>query len=140
MKLLLMLIISMPLFGFGQTTADYNLAIVKFKKFYNAGQGDSINAMFGHSWDQAKAYKSLWTNDGTTKLLNDLGTITSFKFIGIDKSDPQKVHVYQAIFSKVGQKTTSFTLDKQNSLSTFRLVTSSNGIDKLVRKEKKVSK
>jgi hypothetical protein len=140
MKLLIILLILLPFSGIGQTTADYNFAMAKFQKFYNAAQGDSINAMCGHSWGEAKAYKPLWTNDETAKLLDDLGTLLSFKFIGIDKSDPQKVYVFQTIFSKAGQKTTSCTLDKENALLTFRLVTNSSGIEKLVRKAKKVSK
>lgn len=140
MKLLVLIIMSIPFYGIGQTTADYNFAMEKFQKVYNAGQGDSINAMFGHSWDQAKAHKPLWTNDGTAELLNELGTLISFRFIGIDKSDPQKVYVFQTIFSKAGQKTTSCTLDKENAFLTFRLVTSSNGINKLVRKAKNISR
>jgi len=47
----------MPLAVAGQTVNSYQQAMEKFKKFYNAGQGDSINAMFGHEWDETKLTK-----------------------------------------------------------------------------------
>ena len=130
----------LPLFCSSQTTKDYNLAMQKFKAFYNAGQGDSINAMFGHSLDQAKARKTLWTNDEAAKALEELGKLESCKFIGIDESDPQKVYVFQTVFSKAGKKMTSCTLNKELAFGTFRLVTIPDKITKRPGKQKQAAK
>lgn len=140
MKVFVTVFFFLPLFCSSQTVKDYNSAIQKFKTFYNAGQGDSINAMFGHSWDQAKAIKPLWTNEETANALQELGTIESFKFIGIDKADPQRVYVFQTIFSKAGKKMTSCTLDKELAFGTFRLVTIPDNITKQSTRQKKVVK
>lgn len=136
MKRLLFLTFMLPLAVMAQTDSYHESAMKKFQQFYNAGQGDSINAMFGHSWDQAKTIKPLWTNEDVAKMQEEYGTLESFKFIGIDKKDPQKVRVFLTVFSKAGQKTTSCTLDKAHAFSTFRFMTTSNGISKLVRKAK----
>ena len=139
MKLFITVFFFLPLFCSSQTTKDYNLAMQKFQTFYNAGQGDSINAMFGHSWDQANAKKTLWTNDEAAKALEELGTLESYKFIGIDELDPQKVYIFQTTFSKAGKKMTSCTLDKKLAFGTFRLVTIPDNITKQTSKQKKAS-
>lgn len=136
MKPLLFLLFMLPLVGMAQSVNYHESAMKKFQQFYNAGQGDSINAMFGHSWDQAKTIKPLWTNEDVAKMQEEYGTLQSFNFIGIDQADPQKVYVYQTVFSKAGAKTTSCTLDKENAFSTFRFITTSDGISKLLRKAK----
>ena len=105
----------------------------KFQTFYNAGQGDSINAMFGHGWDQMKLTKPLWTNAGTDELLEEYGILKSFKFVGVDTSDPSNVYVFQTVFSKKGAKATSLTLDKDNNLGTFRFITTSDEITQLIK-------
>ena len=133
MKFLAILVLLMPLALLGQTPKSHSQAMEKFKKFYNAGQGDSINAMFGHEWDQMKATKPLWTNAKVAELLQEYGSLKSFEFVGVDTLDPNKVYVFKTFFSKVGAKTTSLTLDKDNSLSTFRFITTSEGITQLLR-------
>lgn len=134
MKLLASLLLLLPMAVMAQSETPHETAMGKFQKFYNAGQGDSINAMFGHSWDQAKAIKPLWTNEDVARMQEEYGTLVSYKFIGIDKTDPQKVHVFQTVFSKAGARTTSCTLDKDNAFATFRFMTTSDRISKLVRK------
>lgn len=138
MKRLVFLLLMLPFAAMAQSDSYHESAMKKFQQFYNAGQGDSINAMFGHSWDQAKAIKPLWTNEDVARMQEEYGTLESFKFIGIDKTDPQKVRVFQTVFSKAGAKTTSFTLNKENDFSTFRFMTTSDRISKLVRKAKRV--
>jgi len=134
MKLLASLLLLLPMAVMAQSETPHEIAMGKFQKFYNAGQGDSINAMFGHSWDQAKAIKPMWSNEDVARMLEEYGTLQSIKFIGIDKTDPQRVSVFLTTFSKAGQKTSSCTLDPENALSTFRFMTTSNRISKLVRK------
>jgi hypothetical protein len=127
----------LPIAATSQTITDYKQAMEKFQKFYNAGHGDNINAMFGHEWDEIKASNPLWTNKQVATHLDELGTLKSFKFIGIDTLDPNKVYVFQTHFSKAGLKTTSLTLDKDYNLATFRFITTSDGITELLNKRKK---
>ena len=133
MKFLVILMFMTPFALEGQTMKSYQQAMEKFKKFYNAGKGDSINAMFGHEWDEFKSKKPVWTNDRSAGFLNEYGTLQSFKFIGIDTSDPNKVYVFQTVFSKKGVNATSLTLDKNNQLGTFRLITTSDEITHLLK-------
>jgi hypothetical protein len=137
MKLFALFAFLLPLTVAGQTTNDYEHAMEKFQKFYNAGRGDSINAMFGHSWDEMKTRNPLWTNDDIASRLEEFGTLKSFKFIGIDTLDPNKVYVFQTFFSKGGAKTTSLTLDKDYYFDTFRFMTTSDGITQLLKKYKR---
>jgi len=137
MKFFALLAFLLPLTVVGQTTNDYEHAMEKFQRLYNAGHGDSINAMFGHSWDEMKTRNPLWTNDDIASRLEEFGTLKSFKFIGIDTLDPNKVYVFQTFFSKGGEKTTSLTLDKDYHFDTFRFITRSDGITELLKKYKR---
>ena len=136
MKLYTLLVLALPFSAIGQTKNPYNQAMQKFQKFYNAAQGDSINAMFGKDWDDMKLTHALWTNDAAAKSLKEVGYLRSFKFIGIDTSDPQKVYVFKTYFSKKGALTTSLTLDSDYNLGTFRFITTSEGISKLLKSGK----
>jgi|SRR5215831_8412808 len=132
MKLFAFFFFLFPIALEAQTKSDYEHAMAKFQRFYNAGQGDSICAMSEHpEWS-----KFLWANDKTASALKEFGTLVSFKYIGVDTSDPDKVHVFKTLFSKVGAMTTSLTLDKNNHLGTFRFITTSEGITQLLRKDK----
>ncbi|MBL7723871.1 MAG: hypothetical protein JNK27_06965 [Chitinophagaceae bacterium] len=135
MKFIALVIFLLPLAVAGQSKTDYENAMTKFQKFYNAGLGDSINAMFGYSPDDFKPTKPLWTNEGNASALKEFGTLKSFKYIGIDKSDTYDVYVFVTIFSKAGAKTTSLTLNKNYSLGTFRFITTSDGINDLLKKQ-----
>ncbi len=133
MKLLAIAVFLMPLAVAGQSANSYQKAMEKFKKFYNAGQGDSINAMFGHGWDEMKSTSPLWTNAQAAEYIKEYGSLRSFKFIGVDSLDPNRVYVFKTFFSKAGARTTSLTLDKDNGLGTFRFITTSEGITQLLR-------
>jgi hypothetical protein len=139
MKFFAFFVFLLPLAVAGQSKIDYERAMSTFQRFYNAGQGDSINVMFGHGWDEMKLTKALWTNADAAEYLKEYGKLESFKFIGIDESDPNKVYVYETVFSKAGTKTTSLTLDENRDLSTFRFITSSESISLLQRKQKRSS-
>ena len=133
MKLLVLLAFLMPLAMAAQTADSYQQAMEKFQRFYNAGQGDSINAMYGREWDETKSTKAIWTNEKAADLLKEYGKLKSFKFVGVDKSDPNSVHVFQTVFTKKGAAATSLSLDKENSFSTFRLITDSDEISRLLK-------
>lgn len=137
MRKIAFLFFLLPIVVAGQSTITYEQVMGKFQKFYNAGQGDSVNAMFGNEWNQTKSVTSLWTNKKNDELLKEYGYLKSFKFIGIDTSDPNKVYVFETKFSKKGAKTTSLTLDSDNNLSTFRFITTSKGIMKLLEKSRR---
>jgi hypothetical protein len=130
MKLFAFFFFLVPLAVVGQTKLDYEHAMAKFQTFYNAGQGDSVSAMFGYKEDY------VWTNKNNALRLEEFGTLKSFKFIGIDTADPNKVWVFKTTFSKGGVKTTSLTLDKNKHLDTFRFITESDGITELLKKDK----
>jgi hypothetical protein len=137
MKFLISLLFILPIAATGQTVTDYKHVMKKFQKFYNAGLGDSINAMFKHEWEQPKELEPMWTNKSVAEELNNSGTLKSFKFIGIDTLDPQKVYVFQTVFSKAGTKSTSLTLDKDHNIRTFRFFTIPDGVSALLHKRNK---
>jgi hypothetical protein len=140
MKWLPLTLLLLPVFANAQNKSDFENAMATFKKFYNAGQGDSINKMFGQSWEKMKATTALWTNEDNKQMLEKYGVMQSFKFIGIDKTDPKKVYVFKTVFSKGGEQTTSLTLDKKNKFKTFRFITFSDGIAKLIKKNREENK
>jgi len=126
----------LPMAVAGQSKTDYENIMAKFQNFYNSGKGDSINAMFAHRQNDIKSSRALWTNDGIVSLLEEFGILKSFKYIGIDNSDSNKVHVFETIFSKAGAKTTSLTLYNDYSIGTLRFITTSESINELLRKFK----
>lgn len=137
MKLLSILVYLIPFTLAGQVSNPYQQTMQNFKKFYNAAQGDSINSMYGRGWDKMKQTKALWTNVKAKELLKEYGKLISFKFIGVDKEDPQKVYVFQTVFSKKHDNATSFTLDSENKFGTFRFSTSSDEIIRLIKNSQK---
>ncbi len=129
MKYFIILACLLPAIAFGQTQKDYDQAMARFVRLYNAQKGDSINASFGHK-------TNIWSNSETASLIEKYGTIKSFKFLGVDHEDPNNVYVYITLFSKAGEKTTSFTIDKQSYFGTFRFITMSDGIEAMLKKKK----
>jgi hypothetical protein len=133
MKLLAILVFMIPFALEGQTVASYKQAMENFKKFYNAGHGDRINAMFEDDKSNFKKTRPSWTNAKAAEMLATYGRLESFKFIGVDTVDPNKVYVFQTVFKKKGAKTTSFGLNKNNQLSTFRFDATSDEITRLLQ-------
>jgi hypothetical protein len=136
MKPLALLSCLLPFTIAAQTRADYEHVMAKFQRFYNEGQGDSINSMSQPSIRLATKNHPMWTNESNNALLKQYGKLKSFTFLGIDKTDPDNVYVFQTFFSKAGAKTTSLTLDEYSKLGTFRFITTSDGIDDLLKKRK----
>lgn len=136
MKTLTLLAFLLPITVFAQTETDYQKAMTKFQQYYNAGQGDSIHAMFQRAHQADNDIAPLWTKESNASLLKEFGTLKSFSFLGIDETDPNKVYVFQTMFSKAGARTTSLTLEENFRLGTFRFITTSAGIDELLKKQK----
>jgi hypothetical protein len=136
MKILVCFAFLLPITVAAQTKTDYQHVMAKFQRFYNAGQGDNIHAMFKPAVQLATASHPLWTNESNANLLKQFGALKSFTFLGVDKTDPSNVYVFQTFFSKAGAKTTSLTLDENSRLGTFRFITTSEGIDDLLKKGK----
>ncbi len=136
MKILTLLALALPLCVIAQNPKHHEDAMKRFQKFYNAGQGDSVNAMFGHGWDKMKSTRPIWTNDENARYLKKVGYLKSFSFIGIDTLDPEKVYVFRTVFSKAGVKNSSLTLESDNMLGTFRLITTPDGLLKTSKPRK----
>ena len=106
----------------------------QFIRCYNASQDDSVYNLFS---DTTKKYISPERNARTMKSFRDnCGKVLSYKYLGVDSLDPNFVTVFKTKWSIVGDKTTSFTLDKKNKFDTWRFITSSDGIDNLLKLEK----
>jgi hypothetical protein len=137
MKVLFCIAFLLPITVIAQTKSDYEHAMANFQRFYNAGQGDSICAMFHiDNPSMEKGIESLWSNERTAEALQQSGMLKSFKYIGVDQTDVDTVRVFQTLFSIAGAKTTSLTLHKDYKLGTFRLMTISDGIKDLLKKRK----
>lgn len=135
MKILLCIVFLLPITAIAQTKSDYQHAMANFQRFYNAGRGDSITAMFNPPF-QSMEVNPLWTNERTAQALKEFGTLKSFRYIGVDETDHDTVRVFQTFFSKAGAKTTSLTLHTDYKLGTFRFMTTSDGIEALLKKRK----
>lgn len=117
-----------------QTKADCEHIMARFMKFYNARQNDSIYEMF--SVEDRKYISSGQNAEAMKWNIDSMGFMKSYEYLGIDSDDPEHVFVFKTNWSRIGEKTSSFTLDKEYKFNTFRLWTSSPGIDKLLKKKK----
>jgi hypothetical protein len=122
----------LQLSAFAQTTKDYERAMGSFVKFYNNSQSDSIINL---SAPEYRAH-NMWTSELIASSQKEYGTIKSYRYIGIDTSDPGKVAVFKMVLTKAGVKASSLTLDKRNYIGTFRFFTSSDEIEKMLKRSK----
>ena len=115
-----------------QTKADYEIAIARFTKFYNSKQADSIQNMWSPKED------NMWDVKMTEGVNKKYGKIVSYKYLGIDSTDTEQhgLAVFKIQFSKAGKKALSLTMEKGKYLGTFRFITSSPHIDKMLREAK----
>lgn len=139
MKIIAIVIFLLPVVLFGQSKMDYYQATMEtFQKFYNAGQGDSINALiFKHTPDVMRSIEPMWSNKRVAELHQEFGLLNSIRYIGIDQTDPDKVRVFETVFSKAGSKTTSLSFFKNGDICNFRFITESDGINELLKKSRK---
>lgn len=96
-------------------------------------KANSIYAMFKSGIQSLTAEDPFWTNESNSDLLKQFGTLKSFTFLCIDKTE-SNVYVFQTFFSNAGAKTTNLTLYENSRLGTFRFITTSEGIDALFNK------
>jgi hypothetical protein len=137
MKNLLLIFLLLPCFVFAQTQTDYEGAIGRFMKFYNSKQGDSIVKMWPSDAPYIESIKRSWNKEVMESLHEKYGKLLSYEYVGIDTEDSNPgLAVFKTKYSVVGEKTTSLSLDDKKHLSTFRFITSSDGIDKLLRVKK----
>jgi hypothetical protein len=125
-----LLFLIQPIIVFSQTKADAEHVMGVFMKFYNAGKNDSIYNLLSVS--DKKMISKAKNADDMKWYKDNFGAMLSFEYLGIDNED-DNVIVFKTNWSKGGKKTSSFTLDKENKFLTFRLGTSSPGIDKLLK-------
>jgi len=138
MKKMLIVLVFIPFVGFSQSRHVYDSVMGKFVSYYNAMQGDSIKAMWYYDKDMVKWLNDAWSKQSLSELHREYGKIQSFGFLGIDEEDPNPgLAVFKTKFSVAGSKTLSFAFDSTGYFGTFRFVTSSPGIDKLLKAEKK---
>lgn len=123
MKIYCLLILFIPLASKAQSVKDYESAMKKFQKFYNAGKGDRINAMFRDTNITMMNGRHMWNDIDIKPLIKEFGFLKSIKFLGIDTTDPQNVYVFETKFSKKGTAMTSLTLIGEKQLGTFRFIT-----------------
>jgi len=118
-----------------QSQADYEKVMVRFQKFYNAGQSDSIRAMFSDDWGTTTEKRArLWR--GGDDLLKEYGKIESMKYLGAEAEDPdKKVRIFKVICTK-STHATGLSIDKMGKLQTFRFDTSSDDIDEMMKNAK----
>ncbi len=137
MKNILFILLFLPVIGFAQTRKDHERVMAKFVKHYNNKQGDNIIRMWkGGEYDEWN--HQMWSDEQLISMHKDYGKIVSYKYLGIDTEDPNPgLAVFETQFSVVGWKTTSMTIDKEGWLGTFRFITSSDGINKMLKNKKK---
>lgn len=106
-------------------------------KFYNNKQCDSIVNMWPADAPYLGSIKRSWNKEAVESLHTKYGKLLSYEYVGIDTKDSNPgLAVFKTKYSVVGEKTTSLSLDEKKYLSTFRFITSSDGIDKLLKTKK----
>ena len=126
----------LPSLCLAQTQAEYEHVMAGFVKFYNHELGDSIRYMWPESERNDEWMMNTWGNKSLQDMHKKYGEILSYEYLGIDKEDPNPgLAVFKTNFSVVGWKTTSFTFEK-GYLATFRFITSSSEIDKMLKGKK----
>jgi hypothetical protein len=136
MKYLVFILFFLPCACWAQTQADYEHVMARFVKYYNNKQGDSIIRMWS-AGERDEWTNEAWGNKSLASMHKEYGKILSCKYIGIDTEDPNPgLAVFKTDLSVIGVKAISLTLEKGNYLGTFRFITSSDGINKLLKKKK----
>ena len=137
MKNLLFIFLIVPSMGVSQTQTDHEHAMSRFMKFYNNKQGDSIINMWPSDAPYIGSIKRSWNKEVVESLHEKYGKLLSYEYVGIASEDSNPgLAVFKTKYSIVGEKTTSLNLDEKKHLSTFRFITTSDGIDKLLNGKK----
>ena len=121
-----------PSLCMSQTREDFDDIMMKFVRYYNAKQIDSIHNLASDSWGDGKAF--LWNDKSVEKLHKEYGKIISHKYAGEDTND-YNIQFYKMVAEKKVFMT-GLTLEEDKKLGTFRFHTSSRFIDSLLKATK----
>lgn len=121
MKNLLYALLFLPFLASAQTKADYEKAMVKFRKYYNQKNGAGIVKMFEEKYRKDIAW--MWSKTKMDTLQNEYGKLVSFKYIGADPKNTGAI-AYSSVFSKIEPNHINILLNKNKFFETFILVTS----------------
>lgn len=108
---------------------EYEKAMLKFKKFYNEKQGDSLTALCSYSNSWGEFFKP----EAVNGLFQKYGHLQSYSFLGMDEDPDVALFKLEFDNSKI---VFGFSLNSQNKIETFRLGTSSSYINNLLAKVK----
>lgn len=134
MKYLVMLLLLLPILVEAQSKKDFKEVMDKFVQYYNADNTDKICTLFKEKKDIGCFWR--WANEKGSKSFEEYGKITSYQYLGKDKTDPEKVTVFRVNTEKQGIKAMSFTLGQGNKFGTFRFITSSEEIERMLAEGK----
>lgn len=130
MKNLLLITFLLPAAAMAQSQADYESMMNKFVKHYNKGNSEQIVAMFPK--DAQKFILSAYKPEEFVSKHEEQGKIQSFRYLGIDTTDPEQVRVFRVETTK-GVRTMSFNLGPDGLFGTFRQYTTSDYIEQMLR-------
>jgi hypothetical protein len=136
MRYAMLLLIALPLISFSQTKTDYDNYMARFVRYYNKGLTDSICTLFPVEAGRNEPCFWKWAESShDTSSYDDYGKIASYKYLGVDKTDPDNVTVFRVVFANKGVKAISFNLENKK-FATFRFDTSSDEIEGMLKKTK----
>lgn len=130
MKYVLVCMLMLPLPATAQSKKDYKEVMGKFVAYYNEGNIDKICTLFTPHRDIGCFWR--WAQERSTDTTGQPGKILSYQYLGKDKTDEGKVTVFRIETEKQGVKAMSFTLEPGNKFGTFRFITSSDEIDRML--------
>lgn len=109
-----------------QNKVDYDNVVGKFMQFYNNNQPDSICNLFSDTWGNAR--KTLWTAEKLKETKDKFGRMISYSYLS---GKPGDLLLYKVVFEK-STHAMGLSLDKKSKLLTFRFMTTSDSIEKLL--------
>lgn len=134
MKKLVMLLLILPLVAGAQSKKDFKEVMDKFVQYYNAGNTDMVCSLFPEKEDNGCFWR--FAEERGSKSLDEYGKIIAYQYLGVDKTDPEKVTVFRIETEQQGIKAMSFTLGRGNKFGTFRFITSSEEIERMLAEVK----
>ena len=132
-RYILLLLLLAPFAAHAQPDARVDTQMDLFVTFYNQKDNDKICTLFPKKkrgeydcvWNWFRSKSDVWAK---------YGKIKSFAYAGVDTSDPEQVRVFKVVYKKAGTKALSFTLHDDGTFGTFRFDTSSDEIEKMIKK------
>ncbi len=115
-----------------QSRSDYDFAMNKFVKAYNAM--DTINIVKMWPPEKRAGIAKLFSGKQLAEDQERFGKILSYKYVGIDSAGTSKATVFKTAFSVAGTRASSFTLNQKNLFSSFNLIDMSPQITKMLKK------